>query len=73
MNSALYALAILTAVLLAIGQLLFKLGANKINATSIPEFLSSALDSSADNSGRFPTAAFIHQLRYTEHAEEPDP
>lgn len=43
MNSSLYALAVLTAVLLAVGQLLFKLGSNKVNAASIPEFLASSL------------------------------
>lgn len=43
MISPIYALAILTAVLLAVGQLLFKIGAARTNAASVPEFLTSAL------------------------------
>ena len=43
MPSSMYALAILTAISLAIGQLLFKIGAGQLNTASVSEFLGSAL------------------------------
>lgn len=43
MISPIYALALLTAVLLAVGQLLFKMGSARINVSSLSEFLGSAL------------------------------
>ena len=43
MINPIYALAVLTAVLLAVGQLLFKIGSARIDPTSLPGFLESTL------------------------------
>lgn len=43
MSSLIYSLALLTAALLAIGQLLFKVGSSKIEATSASGFIMAAI------------------------------